>query len=160
MIARLRDWLGTTRHRTVDWDGSLPWWNCCYEAGDNERWRFMAGDLLADMEGEAGGVGSVQFGIDLDLCQSDVPEFHLRGFDRQPDYDVHNLTLIFWRWGIYLSIRGNAMTGTFDPWAHAEHYTDEPWHEIQYGINVGDPAECCDPVLLTETREPQRRTRR
>ena len=32
----------------------------------------MAGDLLADMEGEAGGVGSVQFGIDLDLCQSDV----------------------------------------------------------------------------------------
>ena len=42
------------------------------------------------------------------------------------------------------------MTGTFDPWAHAEHYTDEPWHEIQYGINVGDPAECCDPVLLTD----------
>ena len=31
-----------------------------------------------------------------------------------------------------------------------EHYTDEPLHEVQYGINVGDPAECCDPELITD----------
>ncbi len=42
------------------------------------------------------------------------------------------------------------MDCAFDPWAHAEHYTDEPRHEIEYGINVGDPTQCCDPVLITD----------
>lgn len=31
----------------------------------------------------------------------------------------------------------------------AESWTDEPRIERQWGVNSGDPAECCDPWFIT-----------
>lgn len=31
-----------------------------------------------------------------------------------------------------------------------EHWTDEPRTETQWGVNCGDPAECCDPWFITD----------
>lgn len=81
-----------------------PWWNDHYEF-NGSRLRVIAGDLLAEGEHESGGHGGAQFGVSLDLAQEDIPEFHL---PEHPDakYDIHTFTLIFWRWGIYVAVRG------------------------------------------------------
>lgn len=87
------------------------WFNRCYEHSGS-RVRFMAGDLHAMGERESGGRAALQFGADLCLYQEDVPEFYIPdgkgGYDEKAIYDIHHLTVIFWRWGIYLSIRGRA----------------------------------------------------
>ncbi|WP_349318890.1 hypothetical protein [Mycolicibacterium canariasense] len=81
-----------------------PWWNAHYEYSGT-RIRLIVGDLLAESEHEGGSHGGLQFGFSLDLAQEDIPEFYLPD---QPDakYDVHSFSLIFWRWGIYISVRG------------------------------------------------------
>lgn len=86
------------------WDGKQPWWNCFYEYSGT-RVRFIAGDVLAEVEHEGGGHAGLRFGIDIDLCQEDVPEFYLPD-NPNAKYDIHCLDVIFWRWGFHLSIRG------------------------------------------------------
>ncbi|MCV7255639.1 hypothetical protein H7J86_26090 [Mycobacterium hackensackense] len=87
-------------------DGDVDWpvWNHAFEH-HGTRLRVIVGDLLAETEHEAGGHAGLQFGVSVDLSQEDVPEFYLPD---QPNakYDVHTFTLIFWRWGIYVSVRG------------------------------------------------------
>jgi hypothetical protein len=100
----LKELLSPTGTHEDDWDGHYPWYNRHYEFSGT-RIRFIAGDLLTEMEHESGGLGGLRFDISLDLCQEDIPEFYLPD---NPDakYDIHTLNVIFWRWGIYLSIRG------------------------------------------------------
>lgn len=99
----LKELLSTHPHRERE-DWKKPWYNHNYEHSGT-RVRFIAGDPLADNEYEGGGHGGVQFGISVDLAQEDIPEFYLED-NPKAKYDIHTLTVIFWRWGIYLSIRG------------------------------------------------------
>lgn len=101
----LKELFSTARLRADDeWDGALPWWNKRWE-WHSSRVHFVAGDLLTMNEKEAGGRAGAHFGIELELAQEDIPAFYLP--DRpKAVYDVHMLTVIFWRWGFHLAIRG------------------------------------------------------
>lgn len=87
-----------------DSDAEWPVWNNTFEH-HGQRLRVIVGDLLADVEDEYGGNGGIRFGWELQLFQEDVPEFHVPD-NPQARYDIHTLQLIFWRWGIYISVRG------------------------------------------------------
>lgn len=94
-------------HSVMDdpwWDGHQPWWNRCYEYCGT-RIRFMAGDLSYEGEKDHGSPSGLRFSVDIELCQEDIPEFYLPD---NPDakYDIHALSVMFWRWGIYFSVRG------------------------------------------------------
>ena len=80
------------------------WWNRCYEF-HGSRVRLMVGDILASSEDENGCHIGPQFEIALHLSQEDIPEFYMPD-NPKAQYDIHTFTAIFWRWGIYLSIRG------------------------------------------------------
>lgn len=92
------------------WDGVLPWYNRCYEHSGT-RVRFMAGDLLAEAEHEGGGVMGPQFSVELNICQEDIPEFYLPEHS-DAKFDIHYFSIVVWRWGIYLSIRGRIEAST------------------------------------------------
>lgn len=83
-----------------DW----PIWNRSIEH-HGSRLRVIVGDLLADMEHDAGGHAGLHFEVSVELAQEDIPEFYLPD---QPHakYDIHTFRLIFWRWGIYVAVRG------------------------------------------------------
>lgn len=80
------------------------WYNKCYEH-DGTRFRLLAGDLLASDEDQNGGSLGPHFGFDLRLAQEDIPEFYVPGHE-DAKYDIHYFTFVFWRWGIYFSVRG------------------------------------------------------
>jgi len=80
------------------------WYNRCYEYSGT-RIRFMAGDLMAGNEDENGCHAGPQFECALHIAQEDIHEFYLPD-NPKAEYDVHTLTVIVWRWGIYLSVRG------------------------------------------------------
>jgi hypothetical protein len=81
------------------------WYNKYYE-WYNERVRFMIGDLLARDQVENGGDPMPRFLIDVAPLQGDMEsEFYLPD-NPKAHFDIHILNVVFWRWGIYLSIRG------------------------------------------------------
>lgn len=80
------------------------WYNRHYEWQD-ERIRFVAGDLLAINEYEGGGYAGPQFSVEVCVCQEGIPEFYLPD-NKNAEYDIHYVSIVFWRWGIYLSVRG------------------------------------------------------
>lgn len=80
------------------------WYNKTYE-WQNERVKFMLGDMHALSEYESGGDMGPAFSVELALCQEDVPEFYLPD-NEKAIYDIHWATVVCWRWGFYLSIRG------------------------------------------------------
>lgn len=80
------------------------WYNGHYE-WSGTRVRLIVGDMLAECENENGGHRGPQFTGELSLWQEDIPEFHLPD-DPNAKYDVHILNVVFWRWGVYLSVRG------------------------------------------------------
>lgn len=82
----------------------IHWYNRNYEH-NGTRVRLIAGDLLASDEQDNGYDIGPQFGLDMHLCVEDIAEFYLPD-NENAKYDIHTLTAIFWRWGIYLSIRG------------------------------------------------------
>ena len=87
-----------------DEGGDWPIWNRSIEH-HGSRLRVIVGDLLAESEDDFNAPAGLRFAIDLDLAQEDVREFDIPG---KPDarYDIHTLTVIFWRWGIYVAVRG------------------------------------------------------
>lgn len=80
------------------------WFNRCYE-WQNDRIRFMAGDLLAEGEKEGGGNTGPQFSVEVALAQEDIPEYYLVD-NPNAKYDIHYVSIVVWRWGIYFSVRG------------------------------------------------------
>lgn len=82
-----------------DW----PLWNRTWEH-HGPRLRVIVGDLLAEQEREYGGFAGLQFGIDVSLAQEDSAEFIVEAPGMK--YDTYSCTLIFWRWGIYVAVRG------------------------------------------------------
>lgn len=85
-------------------DREWPIWNHALEH-HGPRLRVIVGDLVADTEHDYGTTASIRFAVDVDLAQEDVYEFDVPG-EPNARYDIHTLTLIFWRWGIYVSVRG------------------------------------------------------
>lgn len=100
----IKNLLSASYSNDDEWDGQYRWYNRCREF-DGTRVKLIIGDLLASTEHEFGSSGGFQFGGELRLCQEDIPEFYLPD---NPDakYDIHYASLIIWRWGLYLSIRG------------------------------------------------------
>lgn len=99
----LKQWFGLGPYD--EYDGyQYHWYNRHYEHS-GMRVRFLAGDLLAIDEDENGGDPHPRFVFEISPLQSDIHEFWVEG---QPDakYDIHILNIVFWRWGIYLSVRG------------------------------------------------------
>lgn len=105
----IKQWLGLGPYD--DYEGyQYHWYNRNYEF-NGTRVRFIAGDLLAENEVQGGGAHEgPTFTVDLRLCQGDIPEFYLPD-KPNAEYDIHYLTVVFWRWGVYLSIRGRVKNG-------------------------------------------------
>jgi hypothetical protein len=81
------------------------WYNKHYEFSGT-RVRFIAGDLSAMGQEENGGDPIVQFTLEYSPLQSDMEsEFYLKD-NQKAHYDIHIVNVVFWRWGIYLSVRG------------------------------------------------------
>lgn len=88
-----------------DEDGRKVHWYNCYEEWQNERVKIVLGDMHALSEYENGGNEGPTFSIEVALCQEDIDEFYLPDNEKAV-YDIHSFHAIFWRWGIYLSVRG------------------------------------------------------
>lgn len=99
----LKQWFGLGPYD--DYEGyQFHWYNRHYEF-NGTRVRFIAGDLLAEDEDQNGGDRGPSFTVDLRLCQEDIPEFYLPD-NPKAEYDIHVFSIVVWRWGVYLSIRG------------------------------------------------------
>lgn len=103
MIKPIKQWFSLAPYN--DEEGrKYHWYNKCYEHS-GPRFRLLAGDLQADNEYEYGGDVGPQFSVELALAQEDIPEFYLPD-NEDAVYDIHWVTILVWRWGIYLSVRG------------------------------------------------------
>lgn len=99
----IKQWFGLGPYD--DYEGyQYHWYNKHYEYNGTHI-RFIAGDLLTMEEEDLGGGPSPRFIFEISPLQGDTPEFWVEG---QPDakYDIHLINVVFWRWGIYLSVRG------------------------------------------------------
>lgn len=92
----------------IQYQREKRWFNQCYNHCGT-RVRFDAGDLVAETEHEGGGRAGGKFGLDLELCQEDVPVFYLPD-NPKAQYNIHVFTVMIWRWGICLCIRGKVVS--------------------------------------------------
>lgn len=89
-----------------DYEGyQYHWYNKRYEH-NGTRIRFIAGDMHAEDECENGGTFGPELGAEVHICQDDIPEFDLPD-NEKAKYDIHWITVVVWRWGFYLSVRGS-----------------------------------------------------
>lgn len=104
----IRQWFApdlNAYYHDVDWSG-LRWYQKPIVDRYGDRFRITVGDLCSDMETDTGDYAGVKFAADLELW-ADTGQF-----DEHPRHGVpihyhdHDASLIFWRWGIYVAVRG------------------------------------------------------
>ena len=106
MIRVLRDWL-STQPEDDDWDGELRWFNRSRE-WCGERYRIIVGDVMSEMEHEGGDVAPIHFGAEIELHLDNIGQWYdecERG-RRGDRWTTHLISVCLWRWGLYISIRG------------------------------------------------------
>lgn len=102
----LKQWFGLGPYD--DYDGyQYHWYNKHYEF-QGTRVCFIAGDLITMDQEQSGGDPHPRFIVEMSPLQSDMEsQFYLPN-NHKAHYDIHILNVVFWRWGIYLSVRGRA----------------------------------------------------
>lgn len=88
-----------------EYEGRKQHWYNRYWEHDWTYVRLMYGDLLAGDEVEHGGDRGPQLSFELNIAQADIPEFYIPD-NPNARYDIHYLSFIIWRWGVYVSVRG------------------------------------------------------
>lgn len=72
-----------------------------------DRLRLVIGDVCSEMETDNGDYAGLSFGIELSLYVN-IGQFDRQQLKGEPGakFEDHSFSLTFWRWGIYLAVRG------------------------------------------------------
>lgn len=84
------------------------WYNRHREWG-GPRYRLIVGDVHAMSTEEDGGIIGPTFEVSLEFAQEGMgclDDYEMGTGRLIAEHDVHFLSIVFWRWGISLSVRG------------------------------------------------------